>query len=133
MADYTFDRGIYIDGRYYDIPLTKVARTANKIWKYADRTEEGNHTGEILGIYYNFTLTVGDIHNKDEYDRFYSDITSTKAYRTVKMPSADGGTDFEFKCYFDSVKDEICHSKKGKNIKKGLSFQMVAQEPARRP
>lgn len=131
--DYTFDRGIYIDGTYYDVPITKVARTANKIWKYADRTEEGNHTGEILGIYYNFNLTIGDIHDKDEYDRFYSDITSTKAYRTVKMPSADGITDFEFKCYFDSVKDEICHSRNGKNIKKGLTFQMIAQEPARRP
>lgn len=131
--DYTFDQGMFIDDIYYNIPFIKVSRTANKIWKYADRTEEGNHTGEILGIYYNFAITVGDIHDANEYDRFYSDITSTKAYRKVKMPSADGMSDFEFTCYFDSIKDEICHSVKGKNIKKGLTFQMVAQKPARRP
>lgn len=132
MADYTFDNGIYIDGQYYNVPITKVKRKANKIWKYADRTEEGIHVGEILGIYYNFTITIGDIHDADEYDRFYSDITSSKAYRTVKMPSAEGGRDFTFTCYLDSVSDEIARSYKGKNIKKGLSFQMVTKEPARR-
>lgn len=131
--EYTFDSGIYIDGVYYDVPVTKVKRTANKIWKYADRTEEGNHVGEILGIYYNFTITIGDIHDASEYDKFYSDITSSKAYRMVKMPSAEGGEDFTFTCYLDKVQDEIYKSKKGKNIKKGLSFQMVAQCPARRP
>lgn len=133
MAEYTFDNGIYIDGTYYNIPITKVKRTANKIWKYADRTEEGDHTGEILGIYYNFTITVGDIHDASEYDRFFSDITNSTAYRTVKMPSAEGGVDFTFSCYFDKVQDEIVKSKKGKNIKKGLSFQMIAKSPARRP
>ncbi len=132
MADYTFDRGIYIDGTYYDVPVTSVKRTANKIWKYADRTEEGNHVGEILGIYYNFTIEIGDIHDADTYDAFYSDITSSKAYRTVKMPSAEGGRDFTFVCYLDSISDEIAKSRKGKNIKKGLSFKMVAKEPARR-
>lgn len=132
MADYTFDRGIYIDGVYYDVPIVSVKRTANKIWKYADRTEEGIHVGEILGIYYNFTIKIGDIHDTDEYDRFFSDITSSRAYRTVKMPSAEGGRDFTFTCYLDKVSDEIAKSKKGKNIKKGLSFQMIAKEPARR-
>lgn len=133
MADYTFDRGIYIDGVYYDIPLLSVKRTANKLWKYADRTEEGNHIGEILGVYYNFTLTIGNIHDREEYDRFYNDITSTKAYRRVKMPSANGKSDFEFVAYFDKVEDSIYKSMKGVNIKKDLTFQMVAQKPARRP
>ena len=131
--DYTFDKGLYLDGIYYDLPPVKVERTVNKIWKYADRNEEGEHVGELLGVYYNYTLTVGDIHSLDTYNKFFDDITSTKAYRTVKMPSADGVTDFEFSCYIDKIKDEIVRSKKGVNIKKGLSFQLVAKKPARRP
>ena len=131
--EYSFDKGIYIDGVYYNIPAISVKRTANKIWKYADRTEEGEHVGELLGVYYNFTIKIGDIHDANTYDCFYSDITSTKAYREVKMPSAEGGQDFTFFCYFDKVQDEIAKSYKGKNIKKGLTFQMVAKHPARRP
>ena len=34
--EYTFDNGIYLDGVYYNVPVTSVKRTANKIWKYAD-------------------------------------------------------------------------------------------------
>lgn len=130
--EYTFDKGIYIDGVYYNIPTISVKRTANKIWKYSERTDEGEHVGELLGVYFNFTIKIGDIHDASEYDRFYSDITSTKEYREVKMPSAEGGQDFTFKCYFDKIQDEIAKSKKGKNIKKGLTFQMIAKYPARR-
>ena len=36
MSD-TFDNGLYIDGIYYRVPILSCKRSADFLWKYADR------------------------------------------------------------------------------------------------
>jgi len=126
----TFDNGIYIDGTYYDVPILSCGRDADFLWKYAERTEDGEHKGEILGIYFNYTLKFGQIVDRNEYNRLYTKLTEPRGYHEVRMPSADGSM-FTFQAYFSGVKDAIKKSKKGVNIFKDLTVKYVSKNPTR--
>lgn len=130
MADLvTFDYGLYIDGEYFHVPVLSCERTADFIWKYAERNQQGKHIGELLGIYFNYELKFGEIVDRAEYYRLYRKLTEHREYHSVKMPGADGSM-FEYQAYFAKVKDSVKKSRKGKNIFKGLVVSFVAQEPA---
>lgn len=111
----TFDKGLYIDGVYYDVPILKCQRTANFLWKFADRTEEGEHVGEKLGTFMTYTIEIGKIVNMTEYNRLYQKLIENKEYHIVQMPSADGSM-FTFEAYFASVKDNVRKSYAGKTF-----------------
>ena len=125
----TFDNGLYIDGQYFDVPLLSCKRKANFLWKYADRTEDGVHEGEKLGTYFNYTLSIGRIVNKNVYNALYDKLVSNDEYHTVQMPSADGQM-FTFEAYFDSISDEIVRSIDGVNTFKGLTVEFIARRRA---
>ena len=129
MATVTFDNGIYIDGSYYHVGVIKCTRKFDFIWKYAERNQRGEHVGELLGIYFNYTLEFGSINNRDEYNRLLRKLTEKTEYHTVMMPGADGSS-FTFRAYFASVSDEVKKSCKGKNIYGGLKVEFIAKEPS---
>jgi len=127
----TFDNGIYIDGTYYHVPILSCGRSADILWKYAERTEDGIHRGEILGVYFNYELKFGSIGSKDEYNRLYTKLTEPNGYHTVSMPSSDG-TMFTYSAYFANISDAIKRSKNGVNIFKDLKVKFVSQAPSRK-
>ena len=59
MGDYT--QGITIDGVEFLIPLLSIKRTADALDKYAERTEDGDLKREVIGVYYNYQLSVGTV------------------------------------------------------------------------
>ncbi len=54
-----FHKGIKIDGVFFDIPMVSLKRNADFLHKYAERNEEGELLAEMIGVYYNYTLTAG--------------------------------------------------------------------------
>ena len=50
-----FEKGIKVDGIYYDIPMVSLKRNADFLDKYAERSEEGDLLRELIGVYYNYT------------------------------------------------------------------------------
>lgn len=126
----TFDKGIYIDGTYYQVPILSCERTADFLWKYADRTEDGEHQGEILGVYFNYTLKFGQIVDRNEYNRLYDKLTEPSGYHEISMPGL-GGSMFTFTAYFSGVKDAVKKSVRGKNIFKDLQAQFISKRPTR--
>ena len=127
MSD-TFDNGLYIDGVYYHVPILSCKRNADFLWKYADRTEDGEHAGELLGIYFNYTLSFGQIVDMYEYNRLYQKLTEKREYHTVVMPGASGSM-FTYHAYFSKVSDEVKKSKAGKNIFMKLKVEFVSKFP----
>lgn len=123
----TFDYGIYIDGNYYRVPILSCKRSADFLWRYADRTEDGEHVGELNGVYFNYTLSFGQIVNMSEYNRLYAKLTEKKEYHTVSMPGANG-TMLTFQAYFSKVSDEVKKSIKGKNVFMGLKVEFVSKK-----
>lgn len=124
----TFENGIYIDGTYFNVPIIKCDRKADFIWKYAERTEDGEHKGELLGVYLNYTLEFGSIVSYQEYNRLYQKLTEAVSYHTVKMPSRTGDM-FAFTAYFSRVSDSVRKSVKGKNVFTGLKVEFVSKRP----
>ena len=124
----TFDNGLYIDGTYFNVPLLSCKRKANFLWKYADRTEDGVHVGEKLGTYLNYTLTIGSIVDRNEYNRLYNKLIENTEYHTVQMPGVDGSM-FTFTAYFDSISDEVVHSYDGRNTFRGLTVEFISKRP----
>lgn len=124
----TLDNGIYVDGQYYHVPILSCKRSVDFLWKYADRDENGSHMGELLGVYFNYSLSIGQIVDRDEYIRFFDKITEKREYHTVAMPGT-GGSMFTFQAYFAKVSDEVKKSVKGKNVFTGLKFEMTTKEP----
>ena len=113
----TFDNGVYIDGTYYQVPVLSCERSADFLWKYADRTEDGEHQGELLGVYFNYTLKFGQIVSRDEYNRIYDKLTEPTEYHTISMPGV-GGSMFTFSAYFSEVKDAVKRASKEKTFLK---------------
>lgn len=126
----TFESGLYIDGEYYHVPILSCERKADYLWKYADRTEAGTHVGELIGIYFNYTLKFGEIVSFSEYNRLYNKLTEPEEYHTISMPSKDGGM-FTFTAYFSQVKDSVKRSRNGRNLFRDLSVEFVSRYPTR--
>lgn len=125
----TFQQGLFIDGEYFHVPILKCDRKADFLWKYADRNQQGKHIGELLGVYFNYSLEFGNIVDREEYYRLYQKLTERQEYHDVKMPGADGSM-LEFRAYFAGVSDTVRKSRNGKNIFGGLKVEFISQEPA---
>ena len=70
-----YTRGLVIDGVNYNIPLVSIKRTADFLEKYANRTEDGDVHIETIGVYKNYTISIGTINDKATYDKLFEHIT----------------------------------------------------------
>lgn len=128
-----FKKGIKIDGTFFDIPMVSLKRNADFLDKYAERTEDGGLQRELIGVYYNYTLTVGtssDFGNTD-YDAFWYKMTEPVEFHEISVPTQDGY--YTFTGYISSVSDEYEKILDGKAVFKGFTCKFTAQKPARTP
>ena len=56
---------ITIDGTTYDVPITKLSRSADFLDRYATRTENGDLKRDLIGVYYNYQLEFGRIFDSN--------------------------------------------------------------------
>mgnify|MGYP006928634353 CR=1 FL=1 len=124
-------QGIKIDGIDYNIPLASVKRTADFLDKYAERTEDGDLKREILGVYFNYQLSIGTINDEEEYEKVYDKLTEPVEYHDFELPTTRGT--YQFRGYISSVSDEVEKIFSDTARFKGLSCKFTAKKPARTP
>lgn len=130
MAKYT--QGLIIDGVSYDIPLVNIKRTMDFLEKYAERTEDGDIKIETIGLYKNYSISIGTIDDVATYDALIEHITDcTNRFHKVVLP--DASKQFEFYGYFSSISDEVEKMLSTGAKFKGLTWKMTSKKPTRTP
>ena len=128
-----FEKGIIVDGTYFDIPMVSLKRRADFLDKYAERVESGELLRELIGVYYNYDLTAGtssDFGDTD-YDAFWDKMTEPVEFHQISMPTKDGY--YTFTGYISSVSDEYKKILDNKAEFTGFTCKFTAQKPARTP
>lgn len=128
-----FSKGIKIDGIYFDIPMISLKRNANFLDKFAERVETGKLERELIGVYYNYDLTVGtsEAFGDTDYDVFWNKMTEPVEFHDISIPTRSGY--YTFKGYISSVSDEYEKILDEKAVFKGFTCKFIAQNPARTP
>lgn len=128
-----FGKGIKIDGIFFDVPMVSLKRTADFLDKYAERVESGEMVRELIGVYYNYTLTVGSSSDfgETDYDMFWDKMTEPVEFHEISVPTKDGY--YTFTGYVSSVSDEYEKILENKEVFKGFTCKLTAKSPARRP
>lgn len=123
-----------IDGvAYPNIHVTSIKRTAAVLdGDNAGRLLNGNMQRDIIGTYYNYSIEIdSDGSDPAEYDALYEVITAPKDYHTFVMPY--GQDVLTFRGYISNADDELEYVYDPASRWGGLTFNMVATSPARRP
>ena len=128
-----FTRGIYIDGDYFDIPIVSIKRNADFLDKFAERVETGEIQRELIGVYFNYTMSVGKSSSFPDgvYKRFWNKVTEPVPFHIVLLPTDSGY--YEYTAYISSVSDEYEKITQDSADYKGFTCKFTAKEPARRP
>lgn len=127
-----YTQGLFIDGIMYNIPLVSIQRTMDFLEKYAERTEDGDIKIETIGIYKNYTVSIGLIDDLETYDKLIDHITDCEnRFHRVSLP--DASKPFDFYGYFSSIKDEVEKVLDNGAQYKGLSWKMTSKKPFKTP
>lgn len=98
-----YTQGLIIDGITYNIPLVSIQRTLDFLEKYAERTEDGDIKIESIGLYKNYTISIGTIDDVEMYDKLIDHITDCEnRFHHVSLP--DASKQFDFYGYFPLLK-----------------------------
>lgn len=128
-----YEKGIKVDGIHFDIPMVSLKRNADFLDKYAERTEDGELHRELIGVYYNYTLTVGtsSAFGNTDYDMFWEKITEPVEFHEISVPTKDGY--YTFIGYISSVSDEYSKILDNGAEFKGFTCKLTAKSPTRTP
>ena len=119
---------IVIDGHEYQVALIDLKRKGDILDLTANRTEDGVLHREVIGTYYNYSMTFLAPTNPELYEQFWWIITAPVASHRVQLPYQPQA----FEGYFSSCKDEIkLIDKSGKFIGMGISCNLTATRPSR--
>lgn len=126
-------KGIIVDGITYNIPFVSLKRSADFLDKYAERVESGDLERELIGVYYNFTLTAGTSSDfESDYETFFDHMTQPVEFHDFVLPWSNGST-YSFRGYISSVSDEYKKILENDAIFTGFTMKMTAKSPARTP
>lgn len=119
---------LYIDGTKYNVHLIDVKRTGDMLDAQAYRTEDGILHRKVIGMYYNYEVTVGIEEDLDLYDKLFNKLTEPVASHSVQLP----GEDAPQSRYISSVSDGILRVTKKGTLYKDLTFKAICTSPSRR-
>lgn len=127
-----YTQGLIIDGITYNIPLISIKRNLDFLEKYAERSEDGDIKIETIGLYKNYTISIGLIEDAELYDQLIEHITDCEnRFHHVTLP--DASKQFDFYGYFSSIKDEVEKVLETGTQYKGLSWKMTSKKPYKTP
>ena len=122
---------ITIDTIQYDVPVVSMKRSADSLYKYAERTIDGVLHSELIGVYFNYQVIFGKNNsNQSAYASLFVKLTEPTEFHDVILPDEDGDT-ASFEAYFSNIKDEFVFVEGVNRYMKGLSVNIIAREPAR--
>lgn len=122
---------ITIDGTAFNVPVIEITRTADYLYKYAERTEDGYLKSELIGVYFNYKLKLGSTTDTVAYAALWAKLSEPVEFHSVTVPDESG--DYTFTAYFATVGDTLRKQKATKNYWKDLTVNFIAQVPARTP
>lgn len=125
-----FTRGfnvVRIDNEEFGMGLIKIDRNCDVLDKVAKRTMDGDLYREILGVYFNYTLTFGTFWDMDQYDRLYKKLTAKQEFHIISIPSNKGY--MTFKGYISKVTDHIEYVNGSNRRITGLTCSFVSKKP----
>lgn len=114
----------------FDIPLVSIKRTADVLDKYAKRTEDGDLKREIIGVYYNYQMSVGIVDDASVYNALWDKLTEPTEFHTIEIPDADGT--YTFTGYISSVSDEYRKITEDGASFQGLTCKFTSKKPSRK-
>lgn len=120
---------ITIDGNQYDVDIVEMKRSAESLYKYAERTVDGVLHSELIGVYFNYQLIFAKNRNPVAYAALWAKLTEPTEFHTVILPDEDGT--HTFSAYFSNIKDTFYKVKGTDRYINGLSVNIIAQKPAR--
>lgn len=118
---------LQIDGVEYKVPIVSLKRKGDILDLTANRTEDGVLHREVIGTYYNYTLTIGIVNDQELYDNLWWVLTAPVASHQIQLPNQPEA----FEGYFGSCQDDIVLITDEGQKAKGLSFNLVATRPSR--
>lgn len=125
-----YTQGIYIDCMYFDIPLISLKRNAEFLDKYAKRTRDGDLKRSLIGVYYNYTLSIGEIDDLAVYKQLWDKLTEPVEYHDFEVPDIRGT--YTFRGYISSVSDEAKRLEEEVSFFGNLTCKFIAKRPARK-
>ena len=121
---------IIIDGTRFDVHIVDLEQHADVIDKFAERTESGDLSHEVLGVYHNFKLEFEPIRDPALHDQFYNVLTAPKEEWEVTLPGLY--TTHTFRCYIRVEPVKMIGHKSTGNRYEGLKVDFIAISPHRR-
>jgi hypothetical protein len=123
---------ITIDGTSYAVSILEENRSADMLFKYAERTEDGILHSELIGCYFNYKgLRLGKITDTTLYASLWQKLTEPVESHSITVFDETG--EYTFDAYFANIKDALRIVKAGMPYWKDLTFDIVAISPARTP
>lgn len=120
---------LIIDTVVYQVPILELKRKADILDKYAYRTEDGELHREVIGTYHNFSLKIGTVDDMELYNTLFDVLSAPVPSHQVELPNDH----VSFRGYFSSVQDEVKRVRQDGTIYKGLTCNLTAMVPRRRP
>ena len=123
-----------IDGKHYDVGVSELTRSAAILdGEKAGRVKSGNMIRDIIGTYYNYTITIATNRlSATDYDELYEKLTAPVESHTMVFPY--GQSTISFKAYIANVEDSLSNIGVGSTTEwGGLKVQFTAMKPQRTP
>lgn len=122
---------VTIDGVGYDVSVKELKRSASILdGENAGRSKSGRMRRDIIGTYYNYTLTLNTKSlGQSEYDNLYQVLTAPEDSYIVSLPY--GQTTLTFEAYISGTTDSLVSSRGGTNTWGELQVTFTAMAPAR--
>lgn len=123
-----------IDGREYHAFVSELAREGQVMdGSEAGRTLDGGMDRDIIGTYYNYTMTIDtNALSHSDYDTLFETLTAPQDYHNVSFPYGRSGS-LSFRAYVSGVTDRMKKDMDGGREWGDLTCKFVAMKPHRRP
>jgi hypothetical protein len=108
--------------------LYDVKRSADALDAQAYRTEDGVLHRKLIGLYMNYSVSVGIENDLDLYDSLFDKLTEPVEYHEIKLPNESVAQTR----YISSVTDGILRVQDNGVIYKDLSFKITCMAPTRK-
>ena len=118
---------ITIDGTNYDLNIKKLVEEDTFVDKYAERTESYDLERELVGLFCNYRVTIGNIQDRTQRENFMQKIRQVVPFHTVTMPF--NNTTITFKAYITGVTTELLHQGVSYNTWGGFEVRFIAKSP----
>ncbi len=120
-----------INGTNPDVRILSVQRDASVLdGENAGRLKNGNMVRDLIGTFYNYTLTAMPNEKYPEsYNVLYETITAPIESHSVSLPFGQGAIDF--RAYITNTSDKLRQVKNDAKAWENLTFTAIAMEPQR--